>query len=283
MEKCWIWIFVLALAGCESRSEVENRLVGKAMGTTWNLRYVGEPRDDLAEAVSERLEELEQVFSTWREDSVVSRLNRGEKVLLPDDYRRVAALAAEVKSKSGGAFDVEIGETVKAFGFAAETAGRLDFSAIAKGFALDEVGIVVRSAGIDEFLFELGGELLGGGARDWQVGLELPDPGAVGDVRKVITLRNAAVATSGSYRLFKGDANHLIDPRTRQPVAHDCVSVSVVAKSCAEADAWATALMILGVEEGMPLAKRLGLQVYFVQRAEDGGFSELAVPELNVE
>ena len=91
----------------------------------------------------------------------------------------------------------------------------------------------------------------------------------------MIVLRDQAVATSGSYRLFRGDANHLIDPRSGRPAAHDCVSVSVIADSCAEADALATALMVLGVQEGRALAGRLGRRAYFVRRLAGGGFEEL--------
>ena len=267
----------LCLVGCQRGAEVEHHLRGEAMGTDWKLHYSGDEIDGLRAKIVRRLDEIEDIFSTWREDSTVSRLNRGETLPVPGEYRRVLELANQVKQRSGGAFDVEVGETVREFGFGAKDAGRLDFSGIAKGFAVDELGELLEGEGIGEFLFELGGELLVRGDRDWRIGLESPDPGSVGAVRRVISLREAAVATSGTYRLFRRDANHLIDPRTGKTVAHDGVSVSVVADSCARADAWATALMVLGVEEGRTLAELLGLRAYFVRKLEGGGFEEIPV------
>lgn len=263
------------LVGCGGDRAQEMVLHGEAMGTTWRLRYAGEEVAGLDREIGRRLDALEEIFSTWREGSLVSRLNLGEEVELPDEFREVAALAAEIREATEGAFDVELGELVNAAGFGSGLGGKLDFSGVAKGYAVDEIGVLLESLGVGTFLFELGGELLGRGGRDWRVGLESPDPGAVGGVRRVVSLRDRAVATSGSYRLFRGDANHLIDPRSGRPVTHDCVSVSVVADSCAEADALATALMVLGVEEGRALARRLGLRTYFVRRLADGSFEDL--------
>ncbi|MFT4549872.1 MAG: thiamine biosynthesis lipoprotein [Verrucomicrobiales bacterium] len=269
-------VFLAALVGCQKGDKVEQRSAGEAMGTTWSLRYSGDKIGGVEMRIAARLNELEDIFSTWREDSLVSRWNRGEIVSgLPEEYWEVAAIADEVKEKSNGAFDVEVGKSVAAAGFGSEFSGTLDFSGIAKGFALDEIEEVLQAAGVEAFLFELGGELLARGERDWRVGLESPEPGSVGEVRRVITLRDAAVATSGTYRLFRGDANHLIDPRTRKPVAHDCVSVSVVAATCAEADAWATALMVLGADEGSVLAEQVGVRAFFVRKTPDDGFIEL--------
>jgi len=267
-------LMVCGLVGCRDARPQETILQGEAMGTTWRLRYAGETVAGLDGRVTRRLDELEAIFSTWREGSVISRLNRGEEVALPDEFRRVSALAAQIGEMSGGVFDVELGESVEAAGFGSGLGGRLDYSGIAKGFAADEVGALLESLGIDTFLFELGGELLGRGAREWRVGLESPEPGAIGELRRVIPLQDQAVATSGTYRLFRGTEHHLIDPRSRQPVAHDCVSVSVIAESCAEADAFATALIVLGAEQGLVLARRLGLRAYFVRRLSDGTLIE---------
>lgn len=262
------------LVGCGDARPQETILQGEAMGTTWRLRYAGEMVAGLDGRVTRRLDELEAIFSTWREGSVISRLNRGEEVALPDEFRRVSALAAQIGEMSGGVFDVELGESVGAAGFGSGLGGRLDYSGIAKGFAADEVGALLESLGLDTFLFEIGGELLGRGVREWRVGLESPEPGAIGELRRVIPLRDQAVATSGTYRLFRGTEHHLIDPRSRQPVVHDCVAVSVVAESCAEADAFATALIVLGAEQGLVLARRLGLRAYFVRRLSDGTLIE---------
>ncbi|MGI9244800.1 MAG: FAD:protein FMN transferase [Verrucomicrobiales bacterium] len=270
-----VWVLIGGTSGCEKNPRApEHVLDGAAMGTTWSLRYSGSEMGELDRRVADRLEELEAIFSTWREGSLVSQLNRGDEPPLPQDYTRLARLAGEMRERTGGIFDVALGESVEAAGFGSGLGGRLDYSGIAKGYAVDEIGSLLESLGVEAFLFELGGELLGRGPRDWRVGLEAPDPGSVGRSRRVISLRNQAVATSGVYRLFRGDQNHLIDPRSRRPVAGDCVSVSVVADTCAEADASATALMVLGVEAGSALARRLGLHAYFVERLADGSLVE---------
>jgi len=269
---------MIALVSCGDRDGQvkgvsEHTLEGRTMGTSWSLRYEGSAVDGLEGKIVNRLEQLEEVFSTWRGDSVVSRINRGVAVELPADYTRVLELAREIQTQSGGAFDVEVGDYVRMAGFSSELGGRLDFSAIAKGYAVDEIGHLLEVEGVAVFLIEIGGELLGVG-RDWRVGLESPDPGSVGKVRRTIFLRDAAVATSGSYRLFRGESNHLIDPRSGGSISHDVVSVSVVAETCAEADAYATALIVLGMDEGMALAERLGLRAVFVQRLSDGEFEQ---------
>ena len=266
------------MVACGEKVEPQGQLNGKAMGTTWSLKINGDPAAELDKVIGLRLAELEVIFSTWDDSSVVSRLNRGEDVDLPPEYQEVLTLAETIKELSGGAFDVEVGELVQQHGFGSKLGGRLDFSGIAKGYAVDEIGRLLDGRGIEEYLFELGGELIGRGEREWQVGLESADPESVGKVRRVVGLRNQAVATSGRYRQFSGEANHLIDPRTRQPVVHDCVSVSVVAASCQLADAWATALIVLGIEDGMALAEREGIEAYFVRRLEDGNFEELHTP-----
>jgi hypothetical protein len=115
-----------------------------------------------------------------------------------------------------------------------------------------------------------GGELLAHGpgpqGQGWSVGIQ--DPGkARGVPLQQISLRNEALATSGNYIQQDGATNHLIDPRTRRPVAHDTVSVSVVAPDGTTADAWATALMVLGEAKGRPVADREGLEALFLRRS----------------
>ena len=272
-----LWLALLLLVGCGERDDGSplQVLKGHAMGTGWSLKHPGQADPDLAGVVADRLAELEAIFSTWDENSVVSRLNRGEEVELPDEYVGLSIFSAAMRDTSGGAFDVGVGDLVRRHGFGSPLGGRLDFSAVAKGFAVDEVAQLLVRNGVDTFLFELGGELIARGDREWKVGLESADPDSLGGVRRVIRLRDQAVATSGSYRQFRGEASHLIDPRTGRPVEHDCVSVSVVAATCQMADAYATAFIVMGIEDGMALAESEGLEAYFVRRLADGSLEEL--------
>lgn len=219
-------------------------LTGTAMGTTWTLVWCGPASPELRQNVGEVLEHWEQVLSQWREDSDLSRHNRGD-VPTPD-LERVITLAEDVRLASGGAFDHRILEKVHAAGFGPAGQG-IDLSAIGKGFAVDRVGERLRRLGIDDFVFELGGDILAGG--EWSVEIEGPDPGRQEIVRRM-TLNGRALATSGNYRQFlpgdDGLKSHLIDPRTGAPVERPPSSVTVIAADCATADAWATALFVLG-------------------------------------
>lgn len=149
----------------------------------------------------------------------------------------------------------------------------LNLSAIAKGHAVDRVGRMLVDRGIRDWLVEVGGELKIAGERasgvSWTIAIERPL--ASGRLaHTALEVEDIAVATSGDYLIFwehEGRRfSHIIDPRTGRPVRHDTASVSVFASTCAEADAWATALLVLGAEKGLALADTLGLTASFVVR-----------------
>lgn len=156
----------------------------------------------------------------------------------------------------------------------------LTLDAIAKGYAVDEAGRVLEASGIDNYLVEIGGEIFAKGSRGgrqkqkgWRIAIEQPDE----LLRKsfdLFTLSNQAMATSGDYRnYYEKDGirySHIIDPRTARPVSHRLASVSVVHQSATIADAWATALFVLGLEEGLTLADATNIAAYFIQRNDDG-------------
>ncbi|MDF1838739.1 MAG: FAD:protein FMN transferase [Planctomycetota bacterium] len=141
----------------------------------------------------------------------------------------------------------------------------LDFSAIAKGYGVDRVAAVLRENHVENFLIEVGGEVVTGGQRPgggpWRLAIESPLPDRP-DLTARLQLTDRALATSGNYRNFRELGNgqvisHTIDPRTGRPVEDAPASVSVLAPTCMEADAWATALSVLGrqglaIIEGMP-------------------------------
>ena len=164
----------------------------------------------------------------------------------------------------------------------------VDLSAIAKGYAVDRAADALAALGESRFMVEVGGEVvargLAGGDRRWRLGIETPDP-ATRSVYAVLELENAAMATSGDYRAFWTDDtgrrfSHTIDPRTGRPIEHSLASVSVVAASCLQADAWATALNVLGPDEGRRTAEREGLAVVFLEHEAGGGWRETSTAAL---
>jgi len=155
----------------------------------------------------------------------------------------------------------------------------VDLSAIAKGFGVDEVVRALERLGFESFFVEVGGEVRCRGARPeggaWRVGIERPDSeGRV--VHAWLELHDSAMATSGDYRSYyerEGRRlSHIVDPRTGTPVGHDGASVSVVHTEAAVADAWATALSVLGPGQGRRVAEREGLAAFFLVRDGQGGF-----------
>lgn len=163
----------------------------------------------------------------------------------------------------------------------------VDLSAIAKGWAVDRVADVLAEAGVDRYFLEVGGEVrvLGASPRGdaWRVGVNRPTEQADGgnEVAFAVSVESGAVATSGDYRNYRivdgQRVAHIVDPRTGRPCANPPASVTVLAPECAVADAWATALTVLGAEEGIALIERTpGVEASFLIRNDDGAFTRLA-------
>jgi thiamine biosynthesis lipoprotein len=239
----------------------------------------------------------------------------GASVEVPGGLMMVLEKSLEIGRASGGAFDIGVGDLVGAWGFGAQ-AGRvdldaakvtrtpaiaaleldptrwrvrktahvaLDLSGIAKGFGVDQMGAVLDCFGITAWLVGIDGEMRAKGGKPdgtaWTVALEEPEPG-VRKVRGVIALNDQAVATSGDYRHFvEQDGTrtaHTMHPVQGGPVRNRVTSVTVVAETCMEADAWATALLVLGEVTGPLIARAKGLSALFILRDRDG-YSEVGV------
>ncbi|MEX2366996.1 MAG: FAD:protein FMN transferase [Pseudohongiellaceae bacterium] len=159
-------------------------------------------------------------------------------------------------------------------GLTKSRAVELDLSAIAKGFAVDMLAWYLANLGVTDYLVEIGGEVKLAGAsasRPWQLAIEAPRNGA-SLAQQAISNKGEVVAfaASGDYRnFFSVDGqrySHVIDPRTGRPISHKLVSVTVASANAVVADGLATALLILGPEEGWALAERLNLAAYFIMR-----------------
>ena len=267
------------------------------------------------------LERIESLASHRRADTPVSRFNRTldtQPFPVSSELLAILKTAERIHHKTEGAFDVTVAPLVNLWGFGPieETRGKipkdeeienalasmgqdklellpqssirktrsdlqLDLSALAKGYAIDQVAQRLDELGAMHYLIELGGELRAKGngskGKGWQVGLERPEMDAnTTKIHRVITLENAAVATSGNYRLAFTDPDtgqaysHIIDPRTGRPADNHLIAGSVIASTAMEADAWATALLVLGSEKGLQLAKQENLAALFVERDPSG-------------
>ena len=158
---------------------------------------------------------------------------------------------------------------------------QVDLSAIAKGYAADRAASLIAARGVVNYLAEVGGELRASGVsrqlQPWRVGVEKPAPGWR-ETMRVVELQGRGIATSGDYRNFiELDGrrySHEIDPRTGEPVPYRGASLTVIADTAMEADAWATGLFVLGGDEALSIAEAHGLAVYFIEQKADG-FSQM--------
>lgn len=159
---------------------------------------------------------------------------------------------------------------------------QVDLDGIAPGLAVDRIAERLEALGARDYLVELGGEVRARGhnpaGRRWRVAIEAPLPGERHPYA-LVELDGLAISTSGDYRDFRvvggRRRSHIVDPRTGAPVDHDLASVTVIRATAAEADAWATALMVLGPQQGPALAERLGVPALFVRRDDRGAMHEI--------
>ncbi len=168
---------------------------------------------------------------------------------------------------------------------------KLDFNAIAQGYSVDLLGEFLESKGLNNYMIELGGEVLCKGvnadAKPWRIAIDKPlSPGEERAFQALLNVENEAVATSGSYRKFyEKDGkrySHAIDPKTGHPVQHQLLSATVIAKTCAMADAYATAFLVMGPEAAVQFVEEhpeLGLKIYFIL-GKGEGFEVLMSGEL---
>lgn len=148
----------------------------------------------------------------------------------------------------------------------------IDLSAIAKGFGVDKVAEYLEERGFKNYMVEIGGEVRTKGhpatASEWKIGISTPDDNF--GIQKVLHLNDISVATSGDYRnYFERDGvrySHTIDPNTGKPITHNLASVSVMHPSCMYADAYATAMSVMGAEKAMEFAEKTGLDIYLLKK-----------------
>lgn len=275
------------------------------MGTTWAVQYQGDADvAALQQACQNAVQQVDNQMSTWTPHSDLMRFNAapcGEWIPLPHHLMTVLAAGQEMTRLTDGAFEMNLGAAVQAWGFSAakidlaairaasaepwvsslaglelrETQARkaaplsLDLSGIAKGYGVDQLATVAQDFGIAA-LCEIDGELRAVGDHPWTVAIESPDMGA----HSFISLTDGALATSGDYRHFvmvKGQRlSHTIDPKRRAPLIAAPASVTVLAANCMQADAMATALLVMGAEKGIAFAHSQSISALFLIRDAGG-------------
>lgn len=313
----FIIVLLVVLQACSLKNTpkyVYNQ--GNIFGTYFHIVYEHPKGNDLIVEIEDELHRLDMSLSTYKKESVLSKVNTNQPVVLDDLFVNVYKKSKEISELTGGAFDPTVAPLVNAWGFGFKkkefvTAAlidslmdfvgyeksqltdaeirktdkrlMLDFSAIAKGYAVDVIGDFLAEEGCENYMVEIGGEVVAHGKNKdgvfWRIGINEPndnEPVAPSELQAIVSLQNKALATSGNYRNFYIEDGvkyaHTIDPKTGYPVNHSLLSATVLANDCMTADALATALMVLGVDKAKQLVEKLeGVQVFLIY---DEGNSE---------
>ena len=268
---------------------------GMIFGTVYNVTY--QSNKDLGDGIMATMKEVDASLSMFNQNSTISKVNRNEQIEPDRMFKDVFELAQNISKQTNGAFDITVAPLVNAWGFGfkkgqmptqqqidslltitgyqkvryTETNGKgaiiksdprimLDCSAIAKGYGSDAVARYLESQGVENYMVEIGGEVVTRGINSqqqpWRIGISKPVDDTLNvnsDIQTVINVKDMAMATSGNYRNFyyKNGKKyaHTIDPKTGRPVQHSLLSATVLAKNCATADAYATAFMVMGIDK----------------------------------
>lgn len=307
MRKYSLILILFLLSGCLENESFE-LIKGDIMGTSYSINVLGDKRVD-QDLIDKRLIEINAIFSTWQEDSELSQLNQrplGEWITVSQELYLLLKSSDEIYKQTDGYFDPGIGRLIDLWGFGS-SGGRtelpkieeierafkdssikylviedgrvkklrdikINLSAIAKGYAVDEVARLIKASGVENFLVEIGGEVIASGTNkgdDWVIGVERPDNKSPIPVE----LKNTSIATSGNYRNFfiwEGKKYmHIFNPESGFPANNDLASVSVIHPQSALSDAYATAMMAMGSSKAKMLADKLKLSVLLITNKED--------------
>lgn len=303
----FIILALLLLCGCNhDRRYNADRVSGVIWGTTYNITYNGTKSKhvDIDAEINRALSGVDSIANVFDTTSVTARFNREKEALRPPEkFLKLLEITEKIYQWSDGAFDPTVGPLVNLWGYgttrstgtpptqeldsvlseigfakisfnsekvsATNSTLALDFGAIAKGYGVDCVAEALKSAGIHDFMVEIGGEVRVAGHNPrgqswWNIQIDAPVPDLSGAHNKltVIELHDASVATSGNYRNFGYTADglltyHTISPLTGRPIQTEILSSTIVAESTALADGLATACMVMGLTDASRMITRL--------------------------
>ena len=320
----WKVLFLLFLAVStfyiirNHKPEVYINNQGYTFGTRYSIKY--KASDDLHNEIREVLGEVDNALSMFNKNSIISAFNNNADTTANGMFTQVFNLAQEISAKTDGAFDITVAPLVNAWGFGfkkgelpdsakvaelLESIGyrtvtladgklikqnkntMLDCSAIAKGYGCDAVARLLDSKGVENYMIEIGGEVVTKGLNDkgteWNISISKPtENSAASDNahQAILSITGKGMATSGNYRNYRIENGkkyaHTIDPRTGYPVQHSLLSATVIAENCAKADAYATAFMVTGLEKAIELCKADDIEAFFIYADENGELQTFA-------
>ncbi|MEM7484987.1 MAG: FAD:protein FMN transferase [Bacteroidota bacterium] len=323
----------LIIFSCEKNiTFVKNQNIGDALGTTYSIIYIAQEKLDFQKEIDSVFQVFNKSMSTYLPDSDISKINDGDSTLVIDQMLLDVFMQSKaVHYETDGYFDPTIGVLADAWGFGpgeqialdstkvdslmqyvgfqriglthdyrivkTKQEIRFDFNAIAKGYAIDRLGRMLEENEIDNYLIEVGGEILAKGTnvlngKSWKVAIDDPNDLTNRGGAAVIELKDAAMASSGNYRKFRIDPVtkekyvHTIDPKTGYTKNSNILSATVIAEYCIQADAYATAFMAMDLDATLELLDRhKELEAFIIYVDDEGnttnfmtkGFQEIVV------
>jgi thiamine biosynthesis lipoprotein len=312
-----ILIILLNTVSCEQHKEEFVRIDGFTMGTTYQVTFEKKTLEaqQLKNEIDSRLNVINQLMSTYIDDSELSLFNQSDSTncqTLSQDTLYVIKNALAISKQTNGKFDVTLAPLIEAWGFDKKNTNdsvpsqesirlllnkigyskiivgndcvakqskdvSVNLSAIAKGYAVDEIAKLLERKKIAHYLVEIGGEIANKGHNasgvSWRLAIESAST-EKRSIQRVFAPKGLGVATSGDYRnYFEKDGkrfSHTIDPTTGYPISHQLASVTVLHKETMLADAIATAMMVMGPEASLEYADRHQLAIFMLVKNKQG-------------
>ena len=244
--------FLILLIVTSCSAPIMQNFGGEIYGTTYSIK-IAENRSYsfLDTQIKAELNRIDYVFSTYKPTSEISLINEDPNRVWSDEFRNLFNLSNEISNLSEGAFSPN-------------DANGFDFSAIGKGYAIDKIAELMEKNGVNNYFIEIGGEIRAKGLKfsdEWIFGIERPTNSEKSPyIAFNVPSKGISIATSGEYR----EPNHIWGKGPR-----DLISVTVATSDAASADAWATALYVLGKEKGLDIAEKNNLEVFFITNNGD--------------
>lgn len=310
-----VFAFLLVgLTACSQPDQIQ-RISGPAQGSTFTVSFWSEQELDkssLETQLKEELDRIDLLMSNYRPDSVIEAFNAQQSqnpIEVGDELVQLVEIARQVSTYSEGCYDLTVKPYFELWGFRGDkltkpsteqiqtlkqTIGldkvkstetsltkfnpalRVDVSSIAQGYTVGQLAKILDKAGIQNYLVEVGGELVSKGkkpeAKAWRVAIEKPLPDSQ-KLQKIISVQQnepLSIMTSGTYRHFYDQDgvrySHVLDARTGTPVTHATVSTTILIPDPTWGDAWSTAFLCMGSEQGLKVADELKLPVLFIDQ-----------------
>ena len=301
----------------------KQQFMGTTQGSYYSITYFDEQNRDFSREFDSIFKEIESTLSLWDENSIIRRVNRNDTTVVLNqifiDNFNYAMRAAEL---SDGYFDPTVGPLVQAWGFHFKEGMEmtpeivdslkqlvdyrkvkiennkvvkgnpnmtLDFNAVAQGYTTDMIGDYLLSKNVNNFLVDVGGEILARGRKPngelWKVGIEKPAENKDSEriVQEIVELKDRSIVTSGNYRKYveRGGKrySHSLNPKTGYPAENKLLSATIIADNTAWADCLASICMVVGLEKAIEIIESSedNIDAYFIYVDENNEVKELGI------